>query len=469
MYKKRTRNTEETEEYHTSRTYAVRTKQSISVIKQGVTLDKGKYKTFGFSSAEDSASNSEAIATSLDRVFDMVREDQKLDNEKVANTIKSLEAEQGICETNKSNEITVLAANKESESNKKDEIKTLEDEIQDVENDTKGKEEEIKQLYEEIDRINDNDKIKDKEEKVKRIKEKINFIQKNLSHSTGEMLALTLSSIIVLFLTAFLLLFYSAIFRGSELTIQLLNIINANAYTDLESLSRTINNLVGIIPLTLGLGVFVLAKNKNKTTRIWSQTGVYSTAFILDSVLGYLVSQAVHNQNYISTKVSNQWEFSMVFSDPHFYLILILGFLTYILWGVLVNYILKHPALQKNDEIKKKQITAIKEKIKICTKDLREIERNIRLNEGNIETLEKNIKSVIDEISKYNKGVEQISTAFLKGSIGEFINGWNDYTNGKFVPDVAKIHIKDASEQQAKWLQIKLENLQKNNIVILVE
>jgi len=471
MYnKKGTRNTEETEEYRT-RTYSVRTEQSTSVIKQGVIFDKGKYKTFGFSSAEDSASNSETIATSLDRVFDMVREDQKLDNEKIANVIKSLETEQKTCEANKSNEITSLATNKESESNKKDEIKTLEDEIQDVENDTKNKEDEINQLNAEIDKINENEKIKEneKKEKIERIKEKINFIKRNLEHSIGEMLALTLSGIIVLFLTAFLLLFYSAVFRGSELTIQLLNIINANTYTDLESLSQTINNLVGIIPLTLGLGVFILAKNKNRVTRIGSQIGVYSTAFILDSILGYLVSQAVYNQNYIEMKVSIQWKFSNVFTDPHFYLILILGFITYILWGVLVNYILNHPALQKNDEVKKKLIKAIKEKIKICTKELHEIEKNIRLNEGNIETLEKNVKSIIDEISKYNKGVEQISIAFLKGSIGEFMNGWNDYTNGKFLPNEAKVRIKDSSEQQTKWQQTKMENLQKNNMVILVE
>jgi hypothetical protein len=153
----------------------------------------------------------------------------------------------------------------------------------------------------------------------------------------------------------------------------------------------------------------------------------------------------------------------MIFSDINFYLVLVLGFVVYVVWGFLLNFVLSHSYLKTENEKIKLMIENVNTKITDKRKELSDIIAKIHKFESDITTCESKIQEKEKDIIGYENGVIPINISSLKGSIGEFMGGWQNYTYGIFDKDYA-IKINDeAIKAQNVWLTNKIQNLNSDN------
>ena len=153
----------------------------------------------------------------------------------------------------------------------------------------------------------------------------------------------------------------------------------------------------------------------------------------------------------------------MIFSDINFYLVLVLGFVVYVVWGFLLNFVLSHTYLKTESEKVKLMIENINNKITEKRKELSDIISKIHKFESDIITSESKIQEKERDIIGYENGVIPINISSLKGSVGEFMGGWQNYTNGNFYNEDALRLNNDAIKAQNLWLTHKIENLNSEN------
>ena len=104
-----------------------------------------------------------------------------------------------------------------------------------------------------------------------------------------------------------------------------------------------------------------------------------------------------------------------------FYLVLILGFAVYVIWGFLLHYVLGHTYLKTESEKVKLLIENINNKITEKRLELTEIISKIHKAESEIITLNEKIEGKQNDIIGYENGVITINVQSLRGSIGEFM------------------------------------------------
>jgi hypothetical protein len=153
----------------------------------------------------------------------------------------------------------------------------------------------------------------------------------------------------------------------------------------------------------------------------------------------------------------------MIFSDINFYLVLILGFVVYVIWGFLLNYVLSHPYLKTENEKIKLMVENLNNKIADKRKELSDIIAKIHKLESELVTIDNKIEGKQKDIIGYENGEIPINIASLKGSIGEFMGGWQNYTYGNISQSEASNLIENSIKNQNNWLQRKLEGLKIEN------
>ena len=142
------------------------------------------------------------------------------------------------------------------------------------------------------------------------------------------------------------------------------------------------------------------------------------------TIIGYKISEAVHHNKYIVGETDTLWSFNMIFSDVNFYLILALGFATYILWGICLHQVLSHPALKTLDEVTKEHIKKMDEKIAFEEKLVLEVDQMILSRTQQIYSIKEKINKLQQEIIDIRKGMVSININTIKGYVGAFKNGW---------------------------------------------
>ena len=96
-------------------------------------------------------------------------------------------------------------------------------------------------------------------------------------------------------------------------------------------------------------------------------------------------------------------------------------------------------------------------------KELSDIVTKIHKLESEIITSDNKIQEKEKDIIGYENGVIPINIASLKGSVGEFMGGWQTYTNGSFNTNEALVKSNDAIKVQNNWQNNKIQNLNSDN------
>ncbi len=403
---------------------------SILETPSGKNVEKITYNQLGFRSAQKSQSSPEAIEGYLEIVYDKFLEDQKLDEQGVKDRISKLKAEVQQEKARKQDAIADLSANKQIKEN-------IEREIADYE-------------LEKIDIRNGDGEVSDTTP----------FI---------------IGAFITLLLTLYLFVFYSSSGYSAFYGIKpgSLGFINPNVFSDASTKGGGVMALIILFPVIfLGLGFLIhdsLEKNKQLVTAgKRKQFGVIITllsiTLIADAFIGYKISEGVHTNDFNSGRTDKLWEFKMIFTDINFYLVLILGFVVYVIWGFLLNYVLSHQYLKTESEKIKLLIELVNNKIIEKRKELSEIINKIHKLESEIINIDEKVEQKQKDIIGYENGVIPVNVASLKGSIGEFMGGWQNYTYGNLSGSSATKKIEDAIKIQNNWVEEKIQNLTSDNI-----
>lgn len=398
---------------------------------QSMTSEKRKitFSQYGFRSAQKSQSMPTGIDGYLDNVYDQFLEEQKLDEQGLKDRISKLKAELQSEKTKKNDSNAEISSHKSFKEDKEKQIEELE--------------------LEKIDIRNGDGEI-------------------------GDTSSFVIGAFITFLLTMYLFVFYSSsgysafygIKQGS------LGFINPNVFSDAINKGGGVIALIILFPVIfLAMGFYIhIAIENNKKLNLEnkpSKYGIISMLLIItliaDIFIGYKISQGVHTNEFNAGLTNETWKFDMIFSDINFYLVLVLGFVVYVVWGFLLNFVLSHSYLKTESEKVKLMIENINNKITDKRKELSDIISKIHRFESDVITCESKIQAKEKDIIGYENGVIPINISSLKGSVGEFMGGWQNYTNSNFNPDIALPLIDNAIKAQNVWLTNKIQNLNSEN------
>lgn len=401
-------------------------------IEQSNTNDeKGKitYTQYGFRSAQKSQSNHEAVEGYLNNVYDKFLEEQKLDEQGLKARISKLKAEVQQEKTKKNDATAEISSNKRHKEDKEKDLEELE-------------------------------------------LEKIEI--RNGDGELGDTSSFIIGAFITFLLTLYLFVFYSSSGYSAFYGIKpgSLGFINPNVFADAQNKGGGVIALIILFPVIfLGLG-FLIHNSLETNKKLISKGEPKSYALIIslliitliaDIFIGYKISQGVHTNEFNSGLTNDTWKFNMIFEDINFYLVLVLGFVVYVIWGFLLNYVLSHSYLKTESEKVKLMIENINGRITEKRNELTEIISKIHRLESDIINSENKIQEKEKDILGYEAGDIPINISSLKGSVGEFMGGWQNYTNGNFYKDEALKLNNDAIKAQSTWLENKIQNLNSDN------
>jgi hypothetical protein len=297
---------------------------------------------------------------------------------------------------------------------------------------------------------------------------------KNGEGEVGDNASFIIGAFITLFLTLYLFVFYSSsgysVFYGIKQNS--LGFLNSNVFADALGKGPGVFAIIILFPIIfLGLGFLIhnaLEENKklekeSKSKKFLIIALLIFITFIADAFIGYKISEGVHTNNFNAGRTNELWNFSMVFSDINFYLVLILGFVVYVIWGFLLNYVLSHPYLKTENEKTKYLMELLNERLVERRNELNAIVANIARAESDSLSCDTRINQKEKDILGYETGDVPINISALKGNVSEFMGGWQYCTNGNFTSDEALKLNNEAIKSQENWLEQKMNQINSEN------
>jgi hypothetical protein len=380
------------------------------------------YRQYGVHCAQQSGSLPDSISGHLNSVYSKFERDQRLDEQGIIDRITKLGNEIQIEKSRINNSKAKLLSSKENKENKQKEIDELEKEKVELHNGVDG-----------IDTP-----------------------------------TFVISAFITVMLTLYLFIFYSTSGYSAIYGLKIDNVfLNTDVFDEVASKGGAAIAFIVFFPIIfLGLGFLIhnsieenkrREENKKPKSYILIAT-LISITFIADAFIGYKISETNYNNRALLNDIE-PWTFSMVFSDINFYLILVLGFVVYVIWGVLLNFVLSHPYLKSESQ----QIILVREqinrRIEEKLKEKSELTSQIFQYEGDIKNAEDSIEEKERLINRLENGSFPISTNDLKAAVGEFMGGWIEYIKLYYSNNEAEILNNEAMEIQNNWLDLKITTL----------
>jgi hypothetical protein len=294
----------------------------------------------------------------------------------------------------------------------------------------------------------------------------------NDDEASSEVPPFIIASFITLLLTLYLFLFYSStgfsVFYGIEENVS--GFINSDVFSMAKDKGNGALIFVILFPVIFLAVGFVLhstiEKNKfrrkrDKRPQYFGIILILMITLVADAIIGYKISEGIHNNAFNMGLTKDVWLFEMIYTDINFYLVLILGFVVYVIWGILLNYILSHPFLKSSSERTKLLIENLNERIRILKDELPELTKRVHKLESDRETVLSKITSKRNHIIGYEGNVIPVDTSLLNASVGEFMGGYQTYTtNSQGNTKKTKAIVQKALEIQEKWLTNKIDSLE---------
>ncbi len=382
--------------------------------------EKISFEHYGKERAVSSNGDPKTLEASLATIYNQFLKDTKLDADGIKHHITKLEAE-GLQKKN-------------SKENAKAELESL-------------------SLQKEL-----------KDKKIEELEvERINL--KEDGAPAGDMISFVISAFIVILLTCYLFVFYSS--TGYSALFGLKNnaqvtaaIINPTTFSDAESKGGGVLAAIILFPVIfLGLGFLINDALEKKKFGIISVLLFFT--FIVDAIMGYKISEALHNIQLSRGQTSELWHFKMVFSDINFYLVLMLGFVVYLIWGALLNYTLTKYSEMQPKKALELVLENLDRRIGEQRDELLEMMSKISNTRSQIASLDNEIEQKTKDAIGYRNGVIPVDTSKLRSIVGQFMQGWFGYITFMFNNDENKIKelTTISAETQKVWLDNKIKSL----------
>lgn len=252
--------------------------------------------------------------------------------------------------------------------------------------------------------------IKIKEEGIPRLNQRIELhkseiahIRKNPQEIIGDQAgkpSFYIGSIILVFLTLYLFVFYSSASYSAFFKQFSLNEIGvANSIFDAQAISKAVNDgvmeliLILTIPFVfLGLGYLIHKFQEEKGYKKYAKIAMLITVtFIFDGILAFEITEKIYNiKKDNSFNSMPDYSIPLALSAINFWLIIFAGFIVYLIWGFVFDFVLD--AFNKIDKVK----VAIKEKEQL------------------IEDAEIQIAKLVEEVDKMSHEIDHAKTEIKK-------------------------------------------------------
>ena len=283
------------------------------------------------------------------------------------------------------------------------------------------------------------------EKKIEDAKSEIESIRRDPSRVTNEKgsprASFIIGLIILAFLTIYLFVFYSSAAYSAFFKVFTPNKLGTfDAIFDPQALAHAFHDgftelilIITIPAVFLGLG-FLIHKFSNDTeSNQWVNyakiAALMIVTFAFDAILAYEITEKIYNIRRDMDFSSSMPEYSipLAFQKVSFWLIIFSGFVVYIIWGFVFNFVMKE--YYKLDRVKV-TIDTLNEKIKGYKTTCKSIK-------ATREQLETHVTSNEGRIREWN--IELGSPIVLKSDIDQeinnFINGWLAYMEYKGMPN----------------------------------
>ena len=163
--------------------------------------------------------------------------------------------------------------------------------------------------------------------------------------------------------------------------------------------------------------------------------GLILVAFIFDSLLSFEICEKIYNlDSMMSLETRPSYSIPLAIQDPRFWVIICLGFVSYLIWGFVFGYFIKAWENLDLNQIRKREI---EEKIAKLQKDL-DAEKSNGLNlRGQISAIGPKISEIESQMSVSTR----YDLAKIKLELHNFFAGWQTY--------LAALHKSEYEKQEA--------------------
>jgi peptidoglycan hydrolase CwlO-like protein len=313
-------------------------------------------------------------------------------------------------------------------------------------NEQKNKETEIKGLTvsldnkeEQIKEVQNN--IETVQNKIETLKFEINDIPKNpelyqINASKGASMKFWIGLLLLIPISLYLFTFYistsfSAFFKTFDPNANIMqSVLDAQAFNkawDEGPLEGAFVTLIPFVFLGLGYLIHMFGENKNWLNYV-KMFLLFVVTFVFDAILAYEIESKIYELN--KTFDSPPFDLSIAFTKNQFWGIIFAGFVVYIIWGLVFDFIMKEHKEKdkiKNEQLKKqKDIVVHQDRITAFEKQTEEIKNSI----ASIKELIIKAKGRIEELQNIIDGVI-IPTKEYKSYASEYVQGWITFVNEK--------------------------------------
>lgn len=300
--------------------------------------------------------------------------------------------------------------------------------------------------------------------KIKDLKEELSNIRKNPQEITGDdagKAGFIIGGIILTFLTIYLFIFYSSASYSTffkEFTLNEISVVNS--IFDAQALSKAFNDgftellLILTIPFVfLGLGYLIHKFQEQKGFFKYIKTALLILiTFIFDTILAYEITEKIYDiKKENSFEDIPNYSMSMAFHSINFWLIIFAGFIVYIIWGFVFDFVMD--AYDKMDKVK----IALQEK----EKQIKDIENELKDFDVQIDKMTYSIAEHTKEMNKLNKIIDNsIIPREFEHDIFSFLTGWMTWMKQS---GNTRSELDEADSVTHEFVQITLYNFEKIN------
>lgn len=282
---------------------------------------------------------------------------------------------------------------------------------------------------------NETNKLNHEEAKIEHLKEELSNIKKHPETVTADpavKASFIIGTVILVFLTLYLFIFYSsATYSAFFKDFTLNNIGVASSIFDPNAIGRAFSDgiaelaLILTIPFVfLGLGYLINKFQEQKGFgKVFKVGLLILITFLFDTILAYGITEKIYNiTKENSFEEIPPYSLKMAAFDVHFWTIIFAGFIVYVIWGFVFDFVMDSYA--KLDKVKV-AIDQLKLKIADSKIECKNIKQNIQKHKEDAQTFTADIekeKRIIDGII--------VPINDIKLEIMNFQTGWLSFLQG---------------------------------------
>jgi hypothetical protein len=179
----------------------------------------------------------------------------------------------------------------------------------------------------------------------------------------------------------------------------------------------------------------------------------------LDGLISYQIARGIHENKFSAGLTDERWKVEMAINDPQFWTIILLGYVMYIIWGILLHSALQQYSKLQPDKILDLKMETLDKRILDIEGGLLEVNNKLSGLNTQVTILSNEIDLKENDIIGYRHGIIPVKVSALRDAVNQFMNGWYAQTNLLFTAVKSKQLTDRASRVQNEWLEEKIKNL----------